>query len=67
VEWRGPMGDVLCAAIAYERGELELVAQRAPGVAVGDLYLSAVGWADATSGVLRATTRTSAETTSGAN
>jgi c-di-GMP phosphodiesterase len=67
VERRGPMGDVLCAAIAYERGELELVAQRAPGVAVGDLYLSAVGWADATSGVLRATTRTSAETTSGAN
>ncbi len=64
---RGPMGDALAATIAYERGELAVVAERAPGVAVADLYLSAVGWADATSGVLRSTTATSAATTSGAN
>jgi hypothetical protein len=32
-----------------------------------ELYLSAIGRADATSDVLRATTRTSAETTSGEN
>jgi EAL and modified HD-GYP domain-containing signal transduction protein len=63
----GPMGDALAAAIAYERGELETVAQRAPGAPVSDLYLSAVAWADATAGVLRATTRASAETTSGEN
>lgn len=63
----GPMGDAIAAAIAYERGELALVAERLPGVPVGDLYLSAVAWADATAGVLRATTRTSAETTSGEN
>lgn len=67
LERRGPMGDALAAAIAYERGELEAVARLAPGVALGDLYLSAVAWADATSGVLRATTRTSAATTSGEN
>jgi EAL and modified HD-GYP domain-containing signal transduction protein len=67
VEHRGPMGDALAATLAFERGELELVAQRAAGVEVADLYLSAVGWADATSGVLRSTTLTSAETTSGAN
>jgi len=64
---RGPTGDALAAALAYERGELDTVAQRAPGVPVGDRYLNAVAWADATSGVLRATTRTSAETTSGEN
>jgi c-di-GMP-related signal transduction protein len=64
---RGPLGDALAAALAYERGELAVVAERAPGVAVADLYLSAVGWADATSGVLRSTTATSAATTSGAN
>ncbi|HEX7292442.1 MAG TPA: HDOD domain-containing protein [Conexibacter sp.] len=67
VERTGPMGDALAAAIAYERGELETVARLLPGVPVSDLYLSAVGWADATCGVLRDTTRTSAETTSGAN
>jgi c-di-GMP-related signal transduction protein len=67
VEHRGPMGDALAATLAYERGLLDVVAQRAPGVPVADLYLSAVGWADATSGVLRSTTRTSAETTSGEN
>jgi EAL and modified HD-GYP domain-containing signal transduction protein len=67
IEHRGPMGDALAATIAYERGQLDVVAERLPGVAVADLYLSAVGWADATSGVLRATTRTSAETTSGEN
>jgi c-di-GMP phosphodiesterase len=67
VEHRGPMGDALAATLAYERGELDAVARRLPGVPVSDLYLSAVGWADATSGVLRTTTRTSAETTSGEN
>jgi EAL and modified HD-GYP domain-containing signal transduction protein len=67
LERRGPMGDALATVVAYERGELDEVAQRAPGIGVGDLYLSAVSWADATSGVLRTTTRTSAETTSGAN
>lgn len=67
IEHRGPMGDALAATLAYERGQLDVVAERLPGVAVADLYLSAVGWADATSGVLRATTRTSAETTSGEN
>jgi EAL and modified HD-GYP domain-containing signal transduction protein len=67
VEQRGPMGDALAAAIAYERGDLQTVAERLPGVPVGDLYLSAVAWADATCGVLRETTRTSAETTSGEN
>jgi c-di-GMP phosphodiesterase len=63
----GPMGAALAATIAYERGQLREVARRLPGVAVNDLYLSALGWADATAGVLRATTRTSAETTSGEN
>ena len=67
IEHRGPMGDALAAVLAYERGALDVVAQRLPGIAVGDLYLSAVAWADATSGVLRTTTLTSAETTSGAN
>lgn len=67
IEHRGPMGDALAATLAYERGQLDVVAARLPGVAVADLYLSAVGWANSTSGVLRATTRTSAETTSGEN
>lgn len=67
LERSGPMGDALAATIAYERGELDVVARRLPGIGVRDLYLSAVAWADATSGTLRATTRTSAETTSGAN
>ena len=67
IEHRGPMGDALAATLAYERGQLDVVAERLPGIAVADLYLSAVGWADATSGVLRSTTRTSAETTSGEN
>jgi c-di-GMP phosphodiesterase len=67
LERRGPMGDALAAAIAYERGELDEVARRLPRIGVRDLYLSAVAWADATSGMLRSTTRTSAETTSGAN
>ncbi|HXE44669.1 MAG TPA: HDOD domain-containing protein [Conexibacter sp.] len=67
LEQRGPMGDALAATIAYERGELDVVAQRLPGLALGDRYLSAIAWADATSGVLRATTRSSAATTSGAN
>ncbi|MFL5817482.1 MAG: EAL and HDOD domain-containing protein [Conexibacter sp.] len=67
VEHRGPMGDALAATLAYERGQLDVVAERLPGIPVPDLYLSAVAWADATSGVLRATTRTSAETTSGEN
>jgi len=61
------MGDALTAVLAYERGDRAAVARRLPGVGLSDLYLDAVGWADATSGVLRATTRTSAATTSGAN
>lgn len=67
VQQRGPMGDALAATIAYERGDLETVARRLPGVPVSDLYLRAVAWADATCGVLRDTTRTSAATTSGEN
>lgn len=67
LEHRGPMGDALVATIAYERGRLDVVAERAPGLPLGDLYLSAVEWADATASVLRSTTRTSAATTSGAN
>lgn len=67
LERRGPMGDALAATIAWERGDLDTVAERLPGVPLGDLYLSAVAWADATSGMLRATTRSSAATTSGAN
>jgi len=67
LEHAGPMGDALAAAVAYERGDLALVAERLPGVGVSDLYLSAIAWADATAGVLRTTTRTSAETTSGEN
>lgn len=67
LEHRGPLGDALAATLAYERGRLDVVAERAPGVALPDLYLSAVAWADATAGALRATTRTSAATTSGAN
>lgn len=66
-EHRGPMGDALAAVLAYERGDLAAVAQILPGMGLSDLYLDAVGWADATSSVLRATTLTSAETTSGAN
>jgi c-di-GMP phosphodiesterase len=67
VERRGPMGDALAATIAYERGDLQTVAERLPGVAVSGLYVSAVAWADATCGMLRETTRRSAETTSGEN
>jgi len=67
LEHRGRMGDALAATIAWERGRLDVVAERAPGLPLGDLYLSAVAWADATAGVLRSTTRTSAATTSGAN
>ncbi|MGB2711041.1 MAG: HDOD domain-containing protein, partial [Conexibacter sp.] len=67
LEGRGPMGEALAAVLAYERGELDAAAQRAPDVALGDLYLSALAWADDTSGLLRSTTRTMAATTSGAN
>ncbi len=67
VEREGPMGEALSAVLAYERGELDLAARHAPGIALGDLYLSALAWADDTSGVLRSTTRTMAATTSGAN
>lgn len=63
----GPMGGALAAVLDYERGDLEAVARRLPGAGLGDLYLDAIGWADATSGVLRSTTLTSAATTSGAN
>lgn len=67
LDHRGPMGAALAGTLAYERGDLDAVAAHLPGVPLGDLYLSAVGWADATSGVLRSTTATSADTTSGAN
>lgn len=67
VEQRGPMGDALAAVLDYERGNLDAAAQRLPGVTLSDLYLDAVGWADATSSALRSTTVTSASTTSGAN
>lgn len=67
LERKGPMGDALAAVLAYERGDLAEVAGRAPGVPVAELYLAALAWADEASGVLRATTRTIAATTSGAN
>lgn len=63
----GPMGAALAAVLAYERGDLVAASRHAPGAPLSDLYLDALGWADATSGVLRSTTRTSAATTSGAN
>jgi EAL and modified HD-GYP domain-containing signal transduction protein len=66
-EHAGPMGAALAAVLAYERGDLLDAARLAPGATLGDLYLDALGWADATSGVLRSTTATSADTTSGAN
>ncbi len=43
VERRGPMGDALAATTAYERGDLQTVAGRLPGVPVSDRYVSAVG------------------------
>ncbi len=67
VDHVGPLGSALAAVLAYERGVLVAAARQAPGAPLSDLYLDAVGWADATSGVLRSTTRTSASTTSGAN
>lgn len=67
LERTGPMGDALTAVLAYERGDLAAATRAAPGVPLADLYLSAVAWADETSGVLRSTTRTMAATTSGAN
>lgn len=63
----GPMGAALAAVLSYERGDLEAAGRHAPGVPLSDLYLDAIGWADATSGTLRSTTATSASTTSGAN
>ncbi len=63
----GSRGVALAAVLAYERGDLAAAAGHAPGAPLSDLYLDAVGWADATSGVLRSTTATSASTTSGAN
>jgi len=68
LERRGPMGAALSAVLAYERGELAEAQRHAPGVALGELYLSALAWADAASaGVERSTIETSASTTSGAN
>jgi len=66
-EHAGPMGDALAAVLAYERGDLETVLERAPEVPLANLYLSALAWADEASGMLRPTTDTSASTTSGAN
>lgn len=48
----GPMGDALAAVVAYERGDLAEVERRLPGLAVAELYLAAVGWADAACGAL---------------
>jgi EAL and modified HD-GYP domain-containing signal transduction protein len=68
LERRGPMGDVLAAVLAYERGELAEAERLVPGVALGALYVTATTWADAASeSMVRATTETSASTTSGAN
>lgn len=67
LEKRGPMGAALAAVLAYERADLEEAARHAPSVSLGDVYLSAIAWADETSGMLRSTTRTMAATTSGAN
>ncbi|HEX4806618.1 MAG TPA: HDOD domain-containing protein [Conexibacter sp.] len=67
LERRGPLGEILAATVAYERGEPATCPSRLADVPLGDVYLSAIAWADATSGMLRSTTRTSAETTSGAN
>ncbi len=68
LERRGPMGSALAAVLAYERGDLDEAERHAPGVALGELYLNAVAWADgASAGVVRSTTDTSASTTSGAN
>lgn len=63
----GPMGAALAATLAYEGGTPAQAALHAPDVPLTDLYLDAIGWADATSGALRSTTATSAATTSGAN
>jgi EAL and modified HD-GYP domain-containing signal transduction protein len=67
LEHHGPLGDVLAAVLAYERGDLETVAERVPTVSVPESYLNALAWADEMSGTLRAMTDTSASTTSGAN
>lgn len=67
LERRGPMGEALSAVLAYERNDLVTAGGHAPGLPLGDLYLSAIAWADDTSGMLRSTTRTMAATTSGAN
>lgn len=67
LEHHGAIGDVLAAVLAYERGDLETVAERVPTVSVPEHYLNALAWADEMSETLRATTDDSASTTSGAN
>jgi c-di-GMP phosphodiesterase len=52
LERRGSMGDALAAVQAYERGEVALAAEHAPGLPLGVLYLDALAWADAASGAL---------------
>jgi c-di-GMP phosphodiesterase len=64
----GAMGAALCAVLAYERGDLAEAQRHAPGIPLGEVYLSAISWADAAAdGMVRSTTLTSASTTSGAN
>ena len=48
----GPMGEALAGVVAYERGDFDAVERLLPGVAMTELYLSAVGWADAACGAL---------------
>lgn len=48
----GAMGDALAAVLAYERGQLDEVERRVPGVPMIELYLAALAWADAAGGAL---------------
>ncbi len=68
LERRGPLGEILAAVVAYERGDLAQAVRHAPGIPLGALYIAAMSWADAASeSIVRSTTDTSASTTSGAN
>jgi EAL and modified HD-GYP domain-containing signal transduction protein len=48
----GPMGEALAGVVAYERGDFDAVERLLPGVAMTELYLAAVHWADAACGAL---------------
>jgi EAL and modified HD-GYP domain-containing signal transduction protein len=68
LEHRGPLGAMLSAVLAYERGAFAQAEALAPGADLGALYVAATSWADsASASLVRATTDTSASTTSGAN